>query len=233
MSFTDLQSQINSLFGDFGRRRRGGGVMDPFGSTFGSTLGGGVYDPFMSDWGMDPFSNIGWGFDSGMPLLTSGGLGSDVGIGQRGGKGLEETKMDESQGGTALSTRPVGGQLQQRVGAGGLPVLRCRVNVEDKPDCYAVTAEVPGFDKENLKVNISDDNLLTISGEQRKEHIEESKDKRFLRSERTFGTVQRSLRLPRNVKKEGVTANYINGILHVDIPKVKEAESQGTPIQIA
>ena len=56
------------------------------------------------------------------------------------------------------------------------------MNVEDAKDKLVVTAEVPGFDKENLKVNISDDNVLTICGEQKKEHIEESKDKKYVRS---------------------------------------------------
>jgi len=58
------------------------------------------------------------------------------------------------------------------------------VNVEDQKDQLIVTAEVPGFDKENLKVNISDDNVLTICGEQKKEHIEQSKDKKYVSSHR-------------------------------------------------
>ena len=58
------------------------------------------------------------------------------------------------------------------------------MNVEDQKDQLIVTAEVPGFDKENLKVNISDDNVLTICGEQKKEHIEQSKDKKFVRQQR-------------------------------------------------
>ena len=58
------------------------------------------------------------------------------------------------------------------------------MNVEDQKDQLIVTAEVPGFDKENLKVNISDDNVLTICGEQKKEHIEQSKDKKFVSQQR-------------------------------------------------
>lgn len=143
------------------------------------------------------------------------------------------------------------------------------MNVEDQKDQLIVTAEVPGFDKENLKVNISDDNVLTICGEQKKEHIEQSKDKKYvspwetqragewmngededrrgkreqwpaqlqldrrltlccvllcasvvsivlrcqLRTERAFGSVQRSLRLPRHVDKAGVTARSVSDAL--------------------
>ena len=127
-------------------------------------------------------------------------------------------------------------------------LLFLSVNVEEADNVYKVTAEVPGFDKEvsgrakplpsvcalwlvsraalvcfslpqNLKVNISDDNVLTITGEQKKEHIEESRDKRYLRSERAFGRVVRSLRLPKNIDKTKVNASYLNGILHVDVSR--------------
>jgi HSP20 family protein len=224
MSFADLQSSINNLFGDFmggsqGRRRGGRGRR------------GGLLDPFGLD-SMDPFG--GWD-DFGMwdttPMLLAPTAGTTGGIGQQGGvgKGLEESKMEDAGGqGTAVQTQQ-GGQLSQQGGL-QLPVLRCRVNVEDAENQFKVTAEVPGFDKENLKVNISDDNVLTITGEQRKEHIDESKDKRYLRSERVFGRVMRSLRLPKNIDKGKVNASYLNGILHIDVPKSEVKEGQAINI---
>jgi len=220
--FNRLQDSINAMMGDFSRgigRRRGGrgglggdfGWNDPF-FSFG-------YDPMLMDTPMTP------------PLLTSGGMGMGMGqdMMERGrgvGKGGEENKMDDS--GT-LTTQ----QSQQLTRpTGQLPVLRCRVNVEDLADKYIVTAEVPAFDKSNLKVHINDNNVLTISGEQKREHMEESRDKRYLRMERSFGTVQRSLQLPRNVDKDHVGANYENGILHIHIPKT-EKKLEGSQIHIA
>jgi HSP20 family protein len=216
--FDRLQDTVNALMGDFGRRRAGvgrgiGGFgLDPF-----SSMGGGVDDLFGWDMGVPTLGASQWGTQ---PLLTSGGK-------------FDETKMDESAtgAGTAMQPSTRGGQIVPSTGLGQLPVLRCRVNVEDQKDQLIVTAEVPGFDKENLKVNISDDNVLTICGEQKKEHIEQSKDKKFLRTERAFGSVQRSLRLPRHVDKTGVTASYENGILHINVPK-KEEQKEKTQVNI-
>ena len=210
-----------------GRGRRAGGIIDPFGMDVG-------LDPF-SSWDTD-LMPVGSMWDTTPMLLGSTGdwgqTGRGVGIGGTQGKLAEETKMDESAGGagTALQTQQ-GGQLAAQ-GPLQLPVLRCRVNVEDAQNQFKVTAEVPGFDKENLKVNISDDNVLTITGEQKKEHVEEAKDKRYLRTERVFGRVMRSLRLPKNIDKNKVNASYLNGILHIDVPK-SEQKIEGQSVNIA
>jgi len=234
--FQRLQDSVNALMGDFGARQQGGR-----GGRHGRRRGGhggglfgdvGLGDPWL---GMDPMMDM--DFYS-MPLLNSGG-GGDQGqnlqlAGGKQGAG-DETKMDESAAGggsSTLSTQQGGGQqLAQRPQQ--LPVLRCRVNIEEQKDKYAITAEVPGFDKDNLKVNISDNNVLTITGEQKQEHVEQSKEKKYIRTERSFGRIQRSLQLPKNVGKEGVTASYENGILHVNIPKKEEPQPQQQQIQIS
>jgi len=226
MSFADLQSAINSLFGDFAGTQGGGGRRRGRGQRGGG--GGGMYDPFgvgfMDTLGWDDSM---WGFDT--PMLLSSGVTGGGGV----GKQADESKMSDEQGasagGQALQTQQ-GGALQQAGGQLQLPLLRCRVNVEDTDKLYKVTAEVPGFDKENLKVNISDDNILTITGEQKKEHIEEAKDKKYLRTERVFGRVQRSLRLPQNIEKNKVGANYLNGVLHIDVPKIEQKQPASVPI---
>jgi len=89
-----------------------GGWMDPLGM-------------FDEDWMTAPLTTA--------PLLT-GDVGSTGSLLPAGGKGLEESKMDESAAGGQLTT--TGGE--QRV---GLPTLRCRVNVEDQKDKLVVTAE--------------------------------------------------------------------------------------------
>jgi len=200
--FGQLQNTVNMLMGDFGRR------------SGRNRRGGGLYD----DWGFDdPFGTLGW--DSmdvwgGQPMM---------GKGQQGLLQPSEEKSGPSSS-SALTTQPTQIGTRQQ-GGPQLPVLRCRVNVEDQKDKYLITAEVPGFDKQNLKLNISDDNVLTISGEQKKEHVDESKEKKYVRVERSFGSVQRSLRLPRNINKDQVTATYENGVLHIGVPKVEKKEA--------
>ena len=57
--------------------------------------------------------------------------------------------------------------------------------------------------------------MLVIRGEQRAEHVEEAKEKKYIRSERSFGRVVRRVTLPKNINKDKITASYVNGILHV------------------
>jgi len=200
-------------FNEFERLRQ---TMDSFMSQMdpmmrggrGRNRGGGFWDPWNDmdmgwDWGLDKWPTQQQG------LLKEGGEPSQALVSGQ----SPEQRMVMSQG--------------------QLPILRCRVNVEDKKDQYVVTAEVPGFDKQNLHVNISDDNILTISGEQKKEHVDEAKDKNYLRVERSFGSVQRSLRLPRNIDKNQVNASYENGVLHINVPKTTESDVKKSNIQIA
>jgi HSP20 family protein len=215
--FDRLQDSINSVLGEFGHRRGLGGRQQ----QRGGRGRGGWMDPMSSMWD-EEFGE--WGPT---PLLTAGGQPIKGGQQTLLGKAPEETKMDESTGGQQLMQQQGG----QQVGGLQLPTLRCRCNVEDLKDKLVVTAEVPGFDKQNLKVHIDDNNILTICGEQKQEHVEEAKNKKFLRVERSFGQVQRSLKLPRNIDRNKVAAQYQNGILHINVPKVEEKQNQ-TPVKI-
>jgi len=228
--FDRLQDSINALMGDFGQRR-GAGQQRRSGRR------GNWMDP-LALWD-DEFFNDGWGsapllLASGQPAATSATKSGQQQSLIAGGKAPEESKMDESADGQQqqLTTQQQQGGGQLTLGGLQLPTLRCRVNVEDQKDKLVVTAEVPGFDKSNLTVNIDDNNVLTIAGEQKQEHVEEAKNKRFLRVERSFGQVQRSLRLPRNVDRSKVAARYENGVLHIDVPKLEEKKQDATPVNI-
>lgn len=73
--------------------------------------------------------------------------------------------------------------------------------------------------------------LFCFSGEQSREWHQQSKDKKYLRAERHFSNVQRNLKLPHNIDASKISAQYLNGVLHVDIPKTAEHEKQSS-IQI-
>jgi HSP20 family molecular chaperone IbpA len=113
------------------------------------------------------------------------------------------SSSSSSSSSSAVATQP---NHLAHTRAGQLPVLTCKMNVEDTADKYIVTADVPSFDKANLKLSVTDDNMLTLSGEQTQEFVEESKDKHYLRKERSFGVVHRSLQLPKNADKSKITA---------------------------
>lgn len=84
-------------------------------------------------------------------------------------------------------------------------------------------AEVPGVDKEDINVTITD-NYLTISGEKKKEEKVEKKD--YHRVERSYGSFSRRFRLPENVNGGKAKAKFKDGVLEVRMPKTKEGKQK-------
>lgn len=217
--FDSLRNTVDTLMGSFDAGLRGGrGRLGGFGG-----LGG--WDEDLLDVPL-LMGDVGYGVPS---MLGGVGPQARLGGGVGGGMKDEEMKTAEGGAGTQLQTRQAG-HLQPTFRPD--QAVRARVNIEEKDKCYAVTAELPGFDKQNIKVNITDDNVLHIRGEQSQEWKEESKDKRYLRAERTFANVVRNLKLPTNITKEGIAASYVNGVLHIDVPKSSEVEQKKSEIQI-
>jgi HSP20 family protein len=85
---------------------------------------------------------------------------------------------------------------------------------------FLVHADVPGIPKEDLKVKVEND-VLTISGERKQEKKEEGEN--FRRVERSFGQVSRSLRLPKHVVSDKISAKHENGVLVLTLPKAPES----------
>ena len=99
---------------------------------------------------------------------------------------------------------------------------------EDKND-IVVKAELPGMEKENVEVKLTD-HMLTIKGEKKKE--EEVKEENYYRSERSYGSFIRTLELPADVHADKVKASFKNGILEVRLPKTEEAKSKEIKVKV-
>src|SRR5436190_8807342 len=78
-----------------------------------------------------------------------------------------------------------------------------------------VTAELPGMNKDNVKVELTNEGLA-ISGERRSEH--EDKRQGFYRSERSYGRFYRLIPLPEGVDPDKAKAEFKDGILEVQVP---------------
>jgi len=89
------------------------------------------------------------------------------------------------------------------------------LEVKHKNGNFVVTAELPGLTKEEIKVEVIENNLV-IEGERKRE--KEEKGEEFYRSERYYGKFYRSIPLPKGAKPEQVKAELTNGILEVVIP---------------
>lgn len=90
-----------------------------------------------------------------------------------------------------------------------------RADIRESEKEYVIEAEIPGVKKEDIKLDLRDD-VLTIAVEH-KEEVNEERDN-FIRKERKYGSFSRSFAVD-NVKHEGVTAKYENGILSITLPK--------------
>ena len=92
-----------------------------------------------------------------------------------------------------------------------------RMDMIDNDDEIIFKVELPGVDKKDLDVSISD-NLLTIKGTSKKES-EKEKDN-YYSSEIRKGSFCRSVSLPNNVDSSKIKAEFKNGLLELSIPKV-------------
>ena len=92
-----------------------------------------------------------------------------------------------------------------------------RIDISEKENHVIVTAEIPGVNKEDLKLTLQD-NILTIEGEKKNEIVE--KEKKYYREERRFGSFKRAFTLPFEVESEKVNADFNNGVLSIKLTKV-------------
>jgi len=96
-----------------------------------------------------------------------------------------------------------------------------RVDITEDEKNLFVHAELPGMSKESVNIAVSEDKMLTIKGEKKKESLEENTN--YIRSERKFGSFSRSFLLPEFVDLEKVEAKFENGVLEIILEK-KEPE---------
>lgn len=100
--------------------------------------------------------------------------------------------------------------------------------IEDK-DSITVNVDIPGMKKDDIKVSVHDQSL-TIRGERRYE--KEDKDKNYHRTERMYGAFSRTFSLPSTVEGDKIKANYKDGVLKIELPKVEEVKPKEIPISV-
>lgn len=103
-----------------------------------------------------------------------------------------------------------------------------RTDIRDTGDSYVLEAELPGFQKEDITLDLKD-GILTITAQ----HGEstEQKEGGYIRRERRYGSFQRSFDVT-GIEEGGITAAYESGILSLTLPKAKPAEPEVRRIAI-
>ncbi len=104
-----------------------------------------------------------------------------------------------------------------------------RVEVTEDKDQLKLQAELPGLEKEAIKVMV-EDGILTITGEKKSQKKEDGPD--YLWSEFSSGSFSRSFTLPDYVEAEKIQADYKNGILVLTIPKMEKAKPKEIEVNI-
>jgi HSP20 family protein len=94
------------------------------------------------------------------------------------------------------------------------------VNIIERSEGFALDLAAPGKKREDFQVEV-DNHFLTISTEN--QSTQESTDGDYSRREFSYDAFQRSFRLPKTVDTTKIKASYDNGLLHISIPKRKEA----------
>jgi len=101
------------------------------------------------------------------------------------------------------------------------------VDLYEKDDRLVIKAELPGVDKNDIKVELKD-RVLTLSGE--RTYDNEVKEENYYRKERSYGKFQRAFTLPADVDSDKITAEFKDGVLRVEVPKPEEKKAKQVTI---
>ncbi|MBO4452351.1 MAG: Hsp20/alpha crystallin family protein [Clostridia bacterium] len=105
-----------------------------------------------------------------------------------------------------------------------------RTDITETEKAYTLEAELPGFKKEDIKIDI-DNNYLTISAERKNESEEKNGKGEVIRRERCYGSVSRSFDIT-GVQTDNIEATYENGILKLEMPKKEEIIPKSRRLEI-
>ena len=104
-----------------------------------------------------------------------------------------------------------------------------KMDLTETPEAYHLRAELPNMESKDVDVRF-EDNILTVSGEKKKEEKKEAEN--YLCLERTYGAFTRSFRIPKTVKEDKIVAACKNGVLAVTLPKTEEQKTKSKKIPV-
>ena len=109
--------------------------------------------------------------------------------------------------------------------AGSVPT-----DIVDDGDSFVVRADLPGYDSEDIDVQLVERRELTISAEHSEDH--EVSDGTFVQRERRQQSASRTVHLPVAVEESDTAASYEDGVLTVTLPKISAEHDDGTDIPV-
>lgn len=107
---------------------------------------------------------------------------------------------------------------------------RCRTDIRDDGGKYILECEMPGFNKDDIKIDVNG-STLTLCAEHKSENDEKNKNGEYIRRERSYGSYCRSFDIS-NIDESSIEAEYTNGVLKVTLPKKAEQQPEIKRIEI-
>lgn len=107
-------------------------------------------------------------------------------------------------------------------------IRACRTDIRDLGDKYLLEAELPGFKKEEINMELNGD-ILTLSAE----HSEDKEEKKgtYVTRERRYGSYSRCFDVS-EINKDGITADYKDGVLTLELPKLEKTQPETRKIEL-
>jgi HSP20 family molecular chaperone IbpA len=104
-----------------------------------------------------------------------------------------------------------------------------KTDIKETKDGYIIDIDLPGFTKENIDLSLNN-GYLNISAKCDKNNNEDNE--RYIRQERFYGECSRSFYVGDEIKEENIKAEFKNGILKIDVPKLDENKKLNEPKKI-
>ena len=102
-----------------------------------------------------------------------------------------------------------------------------KTDIQEDENKYLLEVDLPGYNKEDIKIDVTD-GYLTINAKITRE--DNNEEKNYVRRERFTGEATRSFYVGEDIKENEIKADFKNGILKVEIPK-KEIEDKSNEIK--
>ncbi|MCM1055092.1 MAG: Hsp20/alpha crystallin family protein [Bacteroides sp.] len=112
----------------------------------------------------------------------------------------------------------------------GNQITSCKTDIKDEGDRFVLESELPGFEKEDIKLDLNGD-CLTISAQHSTNKEEKDKKGSYVRRERSCCSYQRSFNVS-ECNPSGIDAEYKNGVLIVTLPKKQETQPSSRRLEI-
>ena len=109
-------------------------------------------------------------------------------------------------------------------------IAEFKTDITDRGEDYLLEADLPGFDKSAISLNIDGD-MLTVTAERHSDYEDTEKKNGYVRCERSFGKYSRSFDIS-EIDKDNIKAKLDNGVLSVTLPKKKEVLPEQRKLEI-